>query len=205
MSLTQLITRMSGRTPRFVTVSGQVISSSHVVASNGAYHHPQHGVLTPVARHTNHGGHPPNEGDHRPWWETDPDRLEQERPAMAVAFPGFIEVEHDGRPAWRGTLNTGRGEFEVTVVHRPDHGLPHVVPSHPSLFRRKQGRRFVNSPHLYLNGNLCVAGQDDWDADRYDATVVTAWTAHWLATFTTWRITGRAWPCDGSVVDPDAA
>lgn len=205
MSLAQLINRMSGRTPRFVTIDGQVIPSAGVAATDGAYRHPHHGHVTPVVRHTNHGGKPPDEADEPAWWETDPERLERERHAMATAFPGFVEVQHDGRPGWRGVLNTGRGKFEVTVTHRSDHGLPLVIPARPSRYRRRQGGTYVESPHRYLNGNLCVAAQDDWDADQHDATVVIAWTAHWLATFTTWRIAGRGWPCNGMVVDPDAA
>lgn len=203
MTLPTLISKMSGRTPRFVTVAGRILSGTDVVATGNGHHHPDHGRVTPVRRHHNHGGEPPEEDAAEPWWEQDPALLEAEQIAMAEAFPDFVRTEYAGRPAWRGVLDTGRGRYEVTIVHRPDHGLPHVVPSHPSLFRRKEGRRFSRSPHLYRNGHLCVAGRDDWEPNRDDAVTVVAWAAHWLAAFTEWRITGRGWPSDG--VDVDAA
>ncbi len=203
MTLPALISRMSGRVPRFVTVAGQIVVGNEVVAVDNGHHHPDHGRVTPVRKHRNHGGESPQEAETAPWWDQQPALLEAEKAAMAERFPTFTFIEMWGRPAWRGVLNTGRGRFEITIVHRPDHGLPHVVPSNPGLFCRKEGRRFRESPHLYLNRNLCVAGQDDWDSARDDATTVAAWTAHWLAVFTEWRITGRGWPCEG--VDIDAA
>ncbi len=120
---------------------------------------------------------------------------------MAEAFPAFRRVEVRGRPAWHGFLDTGRGRFGVTVVHRPDGRLPYVIPDRPALFRRREGGRHRWAPHLFLNGDLCVASQEDWDVERDDATTVIAWTAEWLATFTTWRITGRDWPCERVEVD----
>lgn len=203
MTLPALISKMSGRVPRFVTVDGQVVAGTSVVSTSNGYRDPEHGRVTPVTRHTNHGGKPPDEHGLPPWWEREPARVEAEIMAMASAFPGFEQVVVGGAPAWRGVLNTGRGRFKITIVHRADHGLPHVLPSRPNLFRRSEAGRVRRSPHLYDNGNLCVAGQDDWDSDRHDATTVTGWAAHWLASFTEWRITGRGWPCSG--VDLDAA
>ena len=203
MSLPKLISKMSGRTPRFVTVEGRVIPGAGVVASGAGFRHPQHGHVTNVVRHTNHGGEAIRADACHAWWEIDPELLVREALAMAVAFPTFRFLLVDGAPAWRGTLNTGRGRFEVTIVHRPDHRLPHVVPSRPGLFKRNSGGRTRRSPHLFDNDDLCVAGQADWKPAEHDATVVIGWTAHWLASFTEWRITGRGWPCPG--VDVDAA
>lgn len=203
MTLPALISKMSGRMPRFVTVDGQIVAGTSVVWKANGYHHVEHGRVTPVVRHANHGGKPPDEHRLWPWWERKPAQIRAEMKVMARAFPGFEPVVVRGVPAWRGILNTGRGGFEVTIVHRADHGLPHVLPTRPSLFRRSEAGRVRRSPHLYDNGNLCVAGQDDWDPERHDATTVLGWAAHWLASFTEWRITGRGWPCSG--VDVDAA
>lgn len=203
MTLPALISKMSGRIPRFVAVDGQVVSGTSVISTANGYHHPEQGQVTPIVRHANHGGKTPDEYRRRPWWHEERARVEDEMMVMASAFPGFELVGAAGAPAWRGVLNTGRGRFEVTVVHRADHGLPHVVPNRPSLFRRSEAGRTRRSPHLYDNGNLCVAGQDDWDPVSHDASVVVGWAAHWLASFTEWRITGRGWPCSG--VDVDAA
>lgn len=201
MTIPALLSRMSRLTPRFVTVNGRVVSGDDSVASTTTGHqHPDYGRVTPVRRHSNHGGEPPEETSRSPWWNDNAARFEDEREAMSNAFPGFVDTEVGGRPSWRGEINTGRGTFTVTIVHRPDHGLPTVIPERPSQFRRREGRRVRRSPHLYVNGNLCVACQDDWDPNRDDATTVIAWTAHWLAAFTEWRFTGR-WPCEGVEVD----
>ncbi len=201
MTLPTLISKMSGRVPRFVTVAGQIVAGNQVVSTANGHYHPELGRVTSVRRHTDHGGMPLHEAAGPQWWERDPERLELEAAAMTAAFPGFEPVETRGRPAWWGVLDTGRGHFEITVVHRGDHGLPYVVPSKPSLFRRKEGRRFRWAPHRYSDGNLCVASAEDWDADRDEASTVVGWAADWLATFTTWRITGRGWPCEGVEVD----
>lgn len=142
----------------------------------------------------------PTEVDQRPWWKTDPDLLEAERVAVANRFPAFEYVEIEGRPGWRGRIDTGRGAFWITILHRPDRGLPRVIPDRPHRFRRRAGRRLQPSPHLYVNGDLCVAEESDWDPDQHDTTTVIAWTAHWLAAFTEWWITGH-WPSEGTVLD----
>lgn len=200
MTLPALLSKVSRRTPRFVTVDGRIVAGNEVTATSSGHNHPQHGRVIPVRRHTNHGGRPPDEVRARPWWERSSERLGDERRAMAKAFPAFTLHHVGGPPIWCGEINTGRGRFAVMIVHRPDHGLPHVVPLHPALFRRGEGRRSRKSPHLYLNGNLCVARQEDWDPKHNDATTVVGWAAHWLAAFTEWRIT-RRWPCEGVEVD----
>lgn len=197
MTLPALLSTLSPKTSRFVTVGGRIVTGGVSSDARGRPRHPEHGPVTPVPPHTNHGGALPEVAPDPPWWVDHPEVLRAEIAAMARAFRGFKLHEVDGAPAWVGTLNTGRGRFGVTVVHRPDHGLPYVRPDRPGRFQRHEGPRTVKSPHLYVNGDLCVAGQDDWDPDSHDATTVLAWTAHWLATFTEWRITGRGWPCEG--------
>jgi hypothetical protein len=201
MTLPRLLSKMARRTPRFVTVEGVIISADDgVIATPNGHRHPEYGPVTAVRRHTNHGGVPPPETEARPWWERDPALLEREKQAMDRAFPGFAFTEMGGRPAWQGEINSGRGRFGIIIVHRPDHGLPHVIPVNPSLFRRQEGRRVRKSLHLYADGRLCVADQSDWASGRDDASTVIGWAAHWLAAFTEWRITGR-WPREGAEVD----
>jgi hypothetical protein len=201
VTLPSLLSKMSRRTSRFVTVDGIVVSTiDGVERTADGFSHPSFGLLTPVRRHENHGGSEAVDATPLPWWDQHPELLASEQLAMGRAFPSFDLVEVDGRVGWRGELNTGRGRFEVTILHWPGRGLPQIVPTRPSLYGRRQGRRLVRSPHLFLNGNLCVARSQDWDPTRDDATTVVAWTAHWLAAFTEWRITGR-WPCSGIEID----
>lgn len=156
-----------------------------------------------MVRHKNHGGAGPSESQDlaNPWWERKPEQLALERAAMAEAFPNFLYEPAEGVPAWCGTLDTGRGRFRVTVIQRADHSLPRVVPGSPNLFRRKEGWTYRRSPHVYLNGDLCVARRTDWNPRIHDTTIVVAWTAHWLAAFTEWQIAGREWPCEGTDID----
>ena len=78
--------------------------------------------------------------------------------------------------------------------------LPAVVPVGPRRLGKQHARRWVRSPHLYNNGNLCVAALDDWDTAAHTAADVAAWAAHWLAVFTAWRITDR-WLVEGFAGD----
>lgn len=197
MSLPRLLSRLSSRTLRFVTIDGRLVTEG-VTGRPGAYSHPRFGPVTRVTPHTNHGGALPVAAPAAPWWKSQPELLAAEIEAMNRAFPGFVLASEDP-PVWLGDLNTGRGTFEVALVHRADHGLPRVVPSKPGLFQRHEGARTCKSPHLYVNGDLCIACQEDWDPARDDATTAVAWTAHWLAAFTEWRIAGRQWPSEGVV------
>jgi hypothetical protein len=201
VTLPSLLSKMSRRAPRYVTVDGIVVAGEvGVQRTPEGVTHPHYGVVTPVRRHQNHGGTEFDDVNQESWWDEHPELLAAEKLSMGAAFPGFSLVELDGNIGWRGKINTGRGRYEITILHRPGRGLPRVVPSSPGLFCRREGRRLVKSPHLFLTGNLCVARAQDWDPAREDATTVVAWTAHWLAAFSEWRVTGR-WPCSGIEID----
>ena len=201
MSLIGVLSRLSLAAPRWVTVNGVLVTDG-VTVSNGVASHPQHGLVTPVKPHTFHGGTaPPRGAELRPWWEQQPDLLEAERTAMAAAFPGFtLTFSKKGRPSWTGEIDTGRGRFEVRVTHARDRGvIPLVKVLSPKRLGRPEGRRFRRPDHLYLSDHLCVAAEADWNPTTDDATTVLAWTAHWLAVYSEWRVRGGAWPVVGHV------
>ena len=202
MTISALLSKLGARTPRFVTVNGRIVGNTDVTRHTNGYHHPQHGAVTPVPRHTFHGGEDPTDmRDPRPWWDHRPEALDSERENMARAFPDFIEMTKEGRPGWTGTIDTGRGKFVVQVVHRSDKSSPSISVVRPSTLARRAGGRMVTAPHRYASGHLCVADQGDWDPARHDAVTAVAWAAHWLAAYTEWRITFR-WPAKGA---PDEA
>lgn len=183
MSMVNLLRLHGVRSPRIVTaVGGIVIGGS---SSDGLR----------VTPHKFHGGDdtPDNGG---PWW-TAPGALDRDREAMANWFPTFVELEGGSSvpPAWEGVINTGRGSFAVTIRHRLDHGVPHVVPAHHNLGRERRGVH-VDPPHVFLNGNLCIASVEDWDSDRDTVATAVAWTAHWFACYVEWRLSGQ-WPVEG--------
>lgn len=186
--------------PRYVTLNGRVIFDG-VVEQAGSYSHPDHGYVRKVPAHHFHGGDERSDVDAESsgaWWWLDDSNLAVDRVTMAIAFPGFVELpgDEDTPPGWVGVIDTGRGRFEVAVLHRKDHGLPRVVPLKPQSLGRPIGRRFVKSPHLFLTGNLCVAEQAEWNAETHTVADVVAWAAHWYASYTEWRMTTR-WPVEG--------
>lgn len=198
MSIAALLHHHGVDVPRYVTVNGQIVFDD-VQASPSGYTHSSLGVVTPVRNHTFHGGEEASDDAARedaPWWSDDA-RLQRHISAMEHSFPGFIYVAaSDGvGPCWGGELDTGRGKFKVLIVTRQDEGLPRVMVVGPKL-GLPSGRSWTPSPHLYLNGNLCVAGQDEWDPQEHTVATVTAWAAHWLAAYTEWRMT-RRWPTEG--------
>lgn len=201
MTIAALLSHHGIEVPRYVTVDGQVVFDDVSVRTSGPTHATL-GAVTPVPRHTFHGGgEEPGDDVHLPaWWEVD-DRLARHVSAMRECFPNFVYLEPEGdqAPCWAGPINTGRGTFRIAIFLRRDGGLPTVARFGAKL-GRNSGRRWVASPHLFLNGNLCIAAQDDWQVDARTAATATAWAAHWLAAYTEWRITGR-WPVAGAARD----
>lgn len=207
MGLISLMRMISTSKPRFVTIDGQLISDRDVRVSNGQAVHPRHGPVTHVPRHRDHGGEDPEDGERAgreraAWWLAWPERLAEEREAMASRFPGFQPIVRGGRPGWAGTINTGYGVFPVEIVHRPDiAALPEARVMGRRL-ERKEGRRYRRPEHLFVSGALCYASADDYrPCDGHNAVTVVAWVAHWLAEYVYWRLSG-VWPTQGLVGAP---
>lgn len=199
MSMPALLSHFGIDTERFVTTSGQIVFSGVSSNTSGSYEHPQHGAVSPVAPHTFHGGteEPIDSSNYEAWWD-DQNELSRHREAMQKAFPEFLyfPAEGDAPPCWIGDLNSGRGTFRVGIVARADHGLPFVKLLSNQKLGKAAGRRWIPSPHLYLNGNLCIADQSDWRPEEHTIATAVAWTAHWIAAYTEWRFS-RQWPVEG--------
>lgn len=198
MSMPALLSHFGINTARFVTSTGQIVFDG-VTKTGTGFTHATFGAVTPVAKHTFHGGKEGTDADQNStavWWD-DPDQIQRHIQAMEKAFPSFVyAAPQDGSgPCWVGIIDTGRGRFKIGIYLRRDQGLPRVV-----VFNRRlampAGRWWQPSPHLYVNGNLCVADADDWHPVEHTAATATAWAAHWLAAFTEWRMS-RQWPGEG--------
>lgn len=193
MTIAGILRKHGHAHPRFVRSNG-LVSFGALGGHTGEF---------AVRPHTFHGGeeHQPTETPTAPWWKL-PDALKQDRLQMGQFFPDFTELPpEDGQPpAWYGYIDTGRGKFPILICHKVDHSLPSVIPWKISQRQRNQGRRTVKSPHLYTNGNLCVASQEDWDPERDSLATVVAWTAHWHACYAEWFVSG-IWPTEGLLED----
>lgn len=198
MTMPALLSHFGINTARFVTATGEIVFDGVTSASNG-FTHALHGPVTPVTRHSFHGGaeEPDDQRDTELAWWDDEAELGRQLNAMAAAFPNFtyLPSEDGAAPCWGGMIDTGRGKFEIGVYPRRDGGLPQVVVFNTRL-GAPAGRRWQKPPHLYTNGNLCVAGREDWKSGEHTVATATAWAAHWLAAYTEWRIS-RRWPIAG--------
>lgn len=200
MTIATLLGHFGIHVPRYVTMDGQIVFDGVTATGGGGFTHTTHGSVTPVANHTFHGGE--DEPDDVPdgptnWWDSKQE-MARHIEAMEKFFPKFayIPAGDDLSPCWIGDIDTGRGKFTVGIVLRRDKGLPTVKVLGGPRLGVNAGRQWKPSPHLYLNGNLCVADRNDWNPDEHTVATVTAWAAHWLAAFTEWRIT-RRWPVEG--------
>lgn len=198
MSMPALLSHFGINTARYVTTTGEVVFDG-ISKVGGGYSHPTHGTVTAVPNHTFHGDEEePDDRDAGPstWWD-DEARMNRHIEAMNQSFPNFLYLPPgDGSgPSWSGVIDTGRGTFNVGIFLRRDEGLPSIV-----VFNRRlgaaAGRRWQHAPHLYDNGNLCVADRDEWVPGEHTAATATAWAAHWLAAYTEWRMS-RRWPVKG--------
>lgn len=200
MSMPALLRQFGIDTQRFVTADGRVIFDGVTPTSTGGFAHAEHGSVSSMSSHTFHGDAPEPEdspGDAQ-WW-ADPEELRRHVDALATAFPGFLQHEADDSsmpPIWFGDIDTGRGKFTVMVAARRDRGLPFVAVLRGGKLGVSVNGRWRRSPHLFDNGNLCIADQSDWDPETHTIATAVAWTAHWLAAFTEWRIR-RVWPVEG--------
>lgn len=199
MSIASLLSDFGISVPRFVTVNGQIVFDGVSQTSSGGFSHDTLGSVTPVATHTFHGGTEPPDESAADWWD-EPDQIEKHIRAMERSFPGFayLPAEGDVRPCWSGVIDTGRGRFRIAVALRRDRGLPTVRVLSGGRLGVNVGRQWKASSHLYAGGNLCVAGQDDWNPDEHTAATATAWAAHWLAAYTEWRMNSQRWPVEGA-------
>lgn len=201
MTIPALLSHFGIDAKRYVTSGGRVIFDG-VTASRGVATHHTYGAVTPIVNHRFHGDEdePVNERTPTAWW-TDPDKLARHDDAVKAAFPGFVRSSsEEAPPAWGGVIDTGRGKFTIGVFTRWDEGLPSVSLINGPRLGVPEGRRWTPSPHLYLNGSLCVAERDDWQPGEHTVATVIAWAAHWLAAYTDWRIS-RRWPVEGVQID----
>jgi hypothetical protein len=198
MTIAELLHHHGVHVPRYVTVNGRIVFDG-VSSTSSGFEHETLGHVTLVANHTFHGGtaEPDDEPSSRTKWWDEEERLVRHVSAMERAFPNFmyLPAEGDMGPCWGGVIDTGRGKFKVLIMTRRDEGLPRVAVLGLRLGVHA-GKRWIPSPHLYLNGNLCVADETDWDPGHHTVATVTGWAAHWLAAYTEWRFT-RRWPVDG--------
>ncbi len=192
MTLLSLLNHVGAHVPRGVTVNGRVLTGPAAVAAVAAHQ------ATAVVPHTFHGGDdPPQEPRHTAWWDNENARG-ADVAAVRAAFPGFVLDDQDGGYVWHGQIDTGRGVFRIAVVGSPGNGLPAIVPVTPRVLGRNEGSRgFRKAEHLYTSGSLCVADTADWDPAEHTTATAIAWAAHWVAVYTTWRITGGPWPTEG--------
>lgn len=197
MSIAALLSHHGLNVPRYVTIDGEIVFDGVTETASGPRHQSR-GPVTRVPNHTFHGGHNvlDDKGTGTLWWD-DTTELEKHVRAVELAFPNFRYAAPEGEmpPSWTGEVNTGRGRFVIRVSLRRNGGLPRVQLVSRQRLGRNAGRRFVRSPHLYLNEDLCVAEGADWREEHTAATAI-AWAAHWLACYTEWRFTMR-WPVAG--------
>lgn len=201
MSIPSLLGHFGISDQRFVTADGRIIFDGVQKSPLGVgYTHAEFGSVTAMASHRFHGDvpEPTDLATHNGWWKNDAE-LDRHIRAVSAAFPGFAQVSLDPAtpPAWAGTLDTGRGKFTVGILTKRDRGLPSVVMLSKQRLGMPTGRSWKPAPHLYLNGNLCVADTSDWDPSEHTVATVIAWSAHWLAAYTEWRMT-RRWPVAGA-------
>src|SRR4051794_15283573 len=123
MSMPALLSHFGISTARFVTNTGEIVFDG-VTKSGSGFTHATLGAVTPIAKHTFHGGgDEPDDGHEGPttWWD-DGAQIMRHIEAMRNAFPTFTYVgpDDDSGPCWGGIIDTGRGRFEVGIFPRRD-------------------------------------------------------------------------------------
>ena len=190
MTIASILKKHGHNAQRGVSATGKLIFGAALAR--------QSVVAMPLKTHNFHGGVTPiDAATSVSHMSSDSALFARDRLEMSKFFPSFIEVtQADGSPAWVGTIDTGRGSFPIRVEHRNGRALPRVIPIELTQRSRTRSGHTVKSPHLYLNGDLCVAGQDDWDPSTDSIATVVAWAGHWHAAYVEWFVTDN-WPTEG--------
>lgn len=139
-------------------------------------------------------------GEAEPWYELNPARLLLEKKAMEARFPGFllVRVEKTNRLAWRGTLQTNRGNsYEIALVYPDDFPAhpPKAYPITPPIEVWKDAeQRWLK--HQYRDGEFCLYYPQDRDfTPNTTAAKVMAIAATWLFSYESWLESGKTdWP-----------
>jgi hypothetical protein len=180
--------------PRGVTVGGAIVLGDSPAQSVGGA-----SAVTPLAPHRFHGGDdlsPDRADTTKSWWIRSPEKKDADIADMMERFSDVTVIDDDQDLAYKVTYETGRGRYSVFILPQVDETLPSVFAIQPKTLGRRQGRNFKKAPHLYLSGALCIADRSDWAGKEYKTSVAAAWTAHWLACYTAWRMNG-IWPSEG--------
>ncbi|WP_187977660.1 hypothetical protein [Mycetocola sp. JXN-3] len=193
MTIFQLMADHGHSFPFSVTKLGEVVAIRPNVTQSFAA--PETKLIRP---HTFHGGANPKDKkiDTSEFWWNASGALDRDIEEMSRFFPNFKLFHGEGSlpPRWVGVIDTGTGKDTLTFVYRKDGGLPQVIPSMRKT--RMEAGRVRISPHLYTNGNLCVAAQTDWKPEEHTMADVVAWAAHWMAVYVSWYLSGE-WISEG--------
>jgi hypothetical protein len=193
VTLPSLFRKVGIHVPRGVTVDGTVVLGDRQIQSVGA------ATVTAMHPHRFHGGEDPAPARYdtdRAWWVKSPESKTNDIADMRDSFSNVIVFDDENDLSYGVTLDTRRGKFDVLILPQVDGSLPTAVAVRPKRLGRNEGRKFRVAPHLYLSGALCIADSSDWEGKGYKTSVAAAWTAHWLACYSAWRING-IWPTEG--------
>lgn len=191
MSIKSLLQTIGTSVPRYVTVDGRIVTeySTSLPLSD----------LSPVAPHRFHGGATPvKAGASPPWWRNDEAKA-NDIADMRRAFRNLVVLDQDDDLAYAVEFNTGRGVVRCVLLPQFDQSLPRIFPVNPKRLGRRDARArggFHLPPHVFTNGQLCIADEEAWNATERSTVVAGCWTAHWLACYTEWKIFG-VWPTEG--------
>jgi hypothetical protein len=194
MTLPSLFRKVGINVPRGVTVGGAVVLGSSRIQSASAA-----SAITAMQPHRFHGGNDPapsRSNKASAWWIQSPDEKQRDISDMRKRFANVTITDTDEELAYGVSFDTGRGKYGALILPQVNKSIPSVFMTHPKRLGRNEGRNFRLAPHLYLSGALCVADASDWDGKGFGTSVAAAWTAHWLACYTVWRMNG-VWPAEG--------
>jgi len=121
------------------------------------------------------------------WYKRHFARLKAEQIIMAERFPQFVLKKANRTLYWEGILLTNFGTYYRIEIVYPDN-YPYQRPR----FRVTEPRIRSDSPHRFVNGNLCVY-PDHWSHKRCTAPAGVPLVASWLAMYEIWLRTGKRW------------
>jgi len=121
------------------------------------------------------------------WYVRHWKRLKAEQIIMNERFAQFVLKEGNRRLFWEGILLTNfQTYYQVEIIYPPNY--PYQRPVFRVLWPKIRKR----SPHVYVDGSLCVY-PDHWNHKRCTTPAGVSLVASWLFLYEFWLRTGKRW------------
>lgn len=118
------------------------------------------------------------------WYTDDPIRFEMEKRLIAKKHKSIRMVIEDSKVRVELIIIASHSSYVLAGF------FPDDFPYSPMRFYVRSPKLKKNTPHIYMNGMLCLHGEDDVGPET-TAKVYIDWAKQWIEAYEKWLDTGE--------------